>query len=94
MDIQAGNGWNYIIVPNLVGFQRPQITIEGTYRNTGNPQRDDGALNTNDGAMPTAPYMGQEATHWSSTQRIYVAGFRKTDFARYYIAVTVKYTRL
>ena len=63
MDIQAGNGWNYIIVPNLVGFQRPQITIEGTYRNTGNPQRDDGALNTNDGAMPTAPYMGLSLIH-------------------------------
>lgn len=83
LDIQPGVGWNYITIPNIVGFQRPEIVITGTYRNTGNPQA----------TSNLAPYMGNEATHWSSTQRIYVGPFSKTAFARYYVGVKVKYTR-
>lgn len=80
-------GWDYITVPNMAGFQRPQITIEGTYRYSGNP----------DTNFPEAYYMGNEANHWSSTQRVYIGGYRATAkpvAARRYVSLTVKYTRL
>ena len=85
VDATATTGWNIVTHPNLVGFQRPQITVEGTYRSTGNPQA----------TMPRAPYMGNEANHWSSTQRVYIGPYnQKTGTGRYYLATTVKYTRL
>lgn len=84
-DLDALTGWNYITVPNIAGFQRPKITVEGTYRNTGNPSP----------TQPRAPYMGNEANHWSSTQRVYIGQYnQKTGTGRYYVSLTVKYVRV
>lgn len=79
-------GWDYISIPNIAGFQRPQITIEGTYRYSGTPSDQ----------FPRAQYMGNEANHWSSTQRVYIGSYpaaSKPVAARRYIAITIKYTR-
>lgn len=84
VNVSAATGWNWIAIPNLAGYQRPQITIEGTYRNSGNPSA----------FVPRAPYMGQEANHWSSLQRVYIGQYNQKDAAaRYFVAITVKYTR-
>ena len=80
------NGWDVIRVPNLTGFQRPQITIEGTYRQAGTP---------NTGMSP-AYYMGNEANHWSSTQGVYIGNYLATHkpvACRRYVTITVQYTR-
>lgn len=79
-------GWDYISIPNIAGFQRPQITIEGTYRYSGTPSDQ----------FPRAQYMGNEANHWSSTQRVYISCYpaaSKPVAARRYVAITIKYTR-
>ena len=79
-------GWDYITIPNLAGFQRPQITVEGTYRYSGTP---------NTGMSP-AYYMGNEANHWSSTQRVYIGNYLasgKPNACRRYVTLTVQYTR-
>lgn len=84
VDLSANTGWNVISIPAMIDFQRPQITIEGTYRNTGNPST----------TQPRAPYMGCEANHWSSTQRIYIGQYnQKVSTGRYYVAITVRYVR-
>lgn len=86
------NQWAYLIIPNIAGFQTPQITIEGTYRSAGNMNDPD---NNNQGAMPDAPYMGQEAAHWAYTQRIYIAQYQFRDNpSRVYVMYRVKYIRL
>lgn len=79
-------GWDYISIPNIAGFQRPQITIEGTYRYSGTPSDQ----------FPRAQYMGNEANHWSSTQRVYIGCYpaaSKPVASRRYVAITIKYTR-
>ena len=84
VDTAAATGWDFISVPNIAGFRPPRIVVAGTYRNTGNPSA----------TQPRAPYMGNEANHWSSTQRIYIGQYnQKTGTGRYYVAVTVTYTR-
>lgn len=84
IDAAAETGWNFITVPTVAGFQQPIISIDGTYRNTGNPQD----------SMPRAPFMGNEANHWSSTNRVYVGPFnQKTGTGRYYVALRVQYVR-
>lgn len=84
----GANGWDIITVPTLPGFQQPQITLEGTYRQIGNPNADDGVR----GAMPDAPYMGMEAAHWSSTRRIYIAQFNdKPTPATYWVHIRARY---
>lgn len=89
--VTSAAGWDFITIPNLAGFQRPIITIEGTYRQTGNPNEDNGAR----GAMPDAPYMGQEAAHWSSTQRIYIGQFNdKPTASTMFVMYRAKYIRL
>lgn len=93
MDIQPWTGRNYITIPNIAWFQRPEIVMTGTYRSSWNPQRDTAGTPANAGAMPTAPYMWNEACHWSSTQRVYVWPYRKDFFGRYYVWVKVRYTR-
>lgn len=86
------NRWAYLIIPNIAGFQSPQITIEGTYRSSGN-MNDPG--NDNRGAMPDAPYMGQEAAHWAFSQRVYIAQYQFRDNpSRVYVMYRVKYIRL
>jgi len=84
VDVGTTTGWNIIRVASIPGFQVPQITVEGTYRIKGNPSD----------SVPLAPYMGNEANHYSSTQRIYIGQYKyKTAGARYYVSVTVRYVR-
>ena len=86
----AGNGWGWINVPNIAGFQRPRITGIGSYRFSSTAvQDDDGSF----GASPRGPFMAKEAHHWSSTQRIYGAYFRRDNDFRAYIEYVVEYTR-
>lgn len=78
----AGAGWGFITIPNIAGFQRPIITLEGTYRPPSTAiQIDTDVINNqgNVGAGPRGPYMGQEAHHWSSTQRIYIGYYRRDN---------------
>jgi len=94
----AGTGWGYLVVPNLAGFQRPIITVEGTYRFQSTAVQEDGSANTNnqstEGAGPRGPFMGQEAHHWSSTQRIYMGYFRRDNPHRTYVDYRAKYVCL
>jgi len=84
----AGTGWGLIVIPSIAGFQRPIITVEGTYRARSTAiQDDDGAF----GAGPRGPYMGQEAHHWSSTQRIYTGYFRRDNDLDMYVDFRAKY---
>jgi hypothetical protein len=98
MTQDPGTGWGFITVPNIAGFQRPIITVEGTYRTNSNAVQEDGSGNTNnestEGASPRGPYMGQEAHHWSSTQRVYAGFFRRDNPVRMFVEFRAKYTCL
>lgn len=84
----GANGWDIITVPTLPGFGQPEITLEGVYRQAGNPNEDDGVR----GAMPDAPFMGMEACHWSSTRRVYIAQFNdKPNAATYFVQIRARY---
>lgn len=86
----AGTNWDYLVVPNIAGFQRPEIYGIGTYRNQSTvPQTDDGTF----GAAPRGPYMGKEAHEWSSTQRVYLGYFRRDIAFQTYVEFWVRYTR-
>jgi hypothetical protein len=89
----AGVGWGYLQIPNIAGFQRPIITVEGTYRNPSTAiQVDEDTGQGNDGAGPRGPFMGQEAHHWSSTQRIYSGYYRRDNpITSMYIDYRVQY---
>lgn len=90
----GGLGWSYITIPSIAGFQQPLIYEIGTYRNQSISVQEDGPQgNGGDGASPRGPYMGKEAHHWSSTNRIY-HGYNRRDTT--YIMFTefiVKYIR-
>lgn len=91
----AGTGWGYILIPTIAGFQQPIITVEGTYRLQSTAVQEDGSGNTNnnstEGASPRGPYMGQEAHHWSSTNRIYLGFFRRDNPHRTYVEYRMRY---
>lgn len=91
----AGTSWGWISVPNIGGFQRPQIVGIGTYRSDSNaPQTDDGTGASLDGASPRGPLMAQEVHHWSSTQRLYLAYFRRDEaITSMFIEFTARYIR-
>jgi hypothetical protein len=90
--VRAGNGWNRILVPTKAGFQQPEISAIGTYRTTSNaPQEDNG---DNQGASPRGPFMGSEAHHWSSSNSIYLAHYRRDNNYTKYVEFTVKYIRV
>lgn len=87
----AGNGWGWLNVPTIAGFQQPKIGAIGTYRNPSTEiQNDDGTF----GAAPRGPYMGAEAHHWSSTNRVYSGFFRRDDaITSSFFEFTVDYLR-
>lgn len=87
----AGNGWGYLQVPNIGGFQRPEIDVIGTYRVSGNPQFDETNGNPNGGAAPAPAYMGQEAHHWSGSQRVYMGFNRRDNAHRTYVEIKARY---
>lgn len=91
----AGTGWGFLTIPNIAGFQRPIITVDGTYRvGSTAVQIDEPSGQGGDGASPRGPFMGQEAHHWSSTQRIYMGYFRRDNPLDMYIDYRVKYVCL
>ena len=90
----AGIGWGWISIPNIVGFQRPQLTAIGSYRpNTSSVQADNGGGAGGDGAGPRGPFMGCEVHHWSSTQRIYGGYYRRDNEFRAYVEYIARYIR-
>lgn len=87
-----GIGWGYLQIPSIAGFQPPIITVEGTYRSASTSvQRDNQGGDGGDGASPRGPFMGQEAHHWSSTQRIYLGYYRRDNAYSIYIDYRMRY---
>lgn len=95
VSVQPSNaGWDFITVPSIAGFQVPRITV-GTYRSTtGTPQADGPSGAGAEGAAPRGPYMGAEATHWSSTQRVYLGYYRRETAFTLYVMIRAEYTRV
>lgn len=90
----AGTGWGWINIPNIAGFQRPKITGIGSYRFASTAVQEDNSGGASiDGASPRGPLMAKEVHHWSSTQRLYGAYFRRDNDFRAYIEYVVEYTR-
>lgn len=97
-NMPAGAGWTYVVVPNIGGFQRPEISGIGNYR-TGSttPQIDTDVTNNQSrfGAAPRGPRMGKEWHEWSSTQRIYNGYYRRDNaIPSDYVEFIVRYTLL
>jgi len=92
----AGNGWGWIDVPAIAGWQQPKITGIGTYRNDSQaPQTDDGTGTSLDGASPRGPVMSAEVHHWSSTTRLYFAYFRRDEaITSMFVEAVVEYIRI
>ena len=66
----------------------------GKYRLGNNiVQEDDGGAQSQGGAAPRGPYIGQEAHHWSSTQRVYDAFFRRDNAQNSFYEFIVRYIR-
>lgn len=63
-------GWYLLRVDNIAGWDR-EIEIIGSYRQSGNLNNPEPSNNDTQGAMPDAPYMGQEFTEWSNTGLLY-----------------------
>ena len=95
--VPAGNNWPIVTYPILAGFQQPILTIVNMYRTqTLSFQEDDQPGNSVvfDGAAPVGPYMGIEASHWSSTRGVYFPFRRENDIARWFLTVSALYVRL
>lgn len=89
------NTWNFITIPSVAWYKTPKIIVAWTYRQSGNPNDDDLVTANEPWAMPDAPYMWQEATEWSSTQRVYFGQFNNKDAESVYRAmICVKYQEL
>ena len=89
-----GTGWGWINVPNIAGFQRPQILPVNGYRfPSTTPQLDGPGGQGGDGAAPRGPVMNMEIGHWSSTQRVYMAYFRREANIDMYSEFVVRYIR-
>ena len=87
----AGTGWGWLSVPTIAGFQQPQIVGLGSYRSDSTvPQDDNGTF----GAAPRGPLMAREVHHWSSTNRLYLAYFRRdNDITSLFIEAVIRYIR-
>lgn len=93
VDSIVGTSWEFITVPSLTGFQPPKISV-GTYRQTSNSPQPDTNQSANDGAAPYGPIMACEAHHWSSTQRVYLAYYRREAAYRTYVTIRAEYIRI
>lgn len=89
----TANGWVYLTVPNIAGFQRPEIYGLGSYRYSGN--YDTGGTGTAvNSSVPQPAWMAQEINHYLFTQRIYFGrpNGKETD-ARWWVNFYAKYSR-
>lgn len=83
--LQAGNGWNSMLVPSLAGFQRPIIIPMGTYHYQGQWQ--------NGTAETPVPFMGQSATHYLDSLRVYFGSPNRSSQIRTWNAFYLEYIR-
>lgn len=91
----AGNGWGWVAVPNIAGFQRPMFLEAFGYRVPSTAaQIDDASGNGLNGAAPRGPVMNNEISHWSFTQRLYGSYFRRDNDLDTYITLVLQYVRL
>lgn len=92
--ITGNTGWGWINIPTKAGFQQPKIGAIGTYRNqTRSVQEDSQGGVGGDGASPLGQFMGSEAHHWTSTNRIYNGYNRRDNDYTMYIEFTVDYIK-
>lgn len=90
----AGVGWGIITIPTKAGFQQPKISEIGGYRTASNAPQDDDTGNGNGfGASPRGPYMGENPSHWSSTNRLYMPHYRRDNAFSTYVGFIVTYVR-
>lgn len=90
----AGVSWGIITIPSKAGFQQPKISEIGGYRTASNAPQDDDTGNGNGfGASPRGPYMGENPSHWSSTNRLYMPHYRRDNAFSTYVGFTVTYVR-
>lgn len=88
----VGTGWGWVAVPTIAGFQQPQIFAVGTYRPQSTAIQEDNG--DNQGASPRGPFMGAEAHHWTSSNRVYAGYFRRDDNpVDMFIEFNVRYIR-
>lgn len=87
----AVNSWNFFTVPNIAGFQRPEVVPTGSYRYTGNPTNDTTA--PIDQTMVNAPSMNMEWSYYFNGTG-YLNVPNRTQATGYYISFKVKYTRV
>lgn len=86
----AGNGWGWLNMPNIAGFQRPIVQELNGYRiNSTAVQDDDGSF----GATARGPVMDNMLSHWSFTQRLYGSYFRRDNPVDMYVTLVLKYIR-
>lgn len=74
------NVWQYLNIPNIVGYKTPVTTVTGTYRNTGTPT-----------GYPAAPTMNIEATAWTPNL-LYVGGLTENVATNRQVTITIRYT--
>ena len=90
----AGIGWGFIAVPTKAGFQQPKFSEVNGYRSQSVAPQDDDTGNGNGfGASPRGPYMGENPTHWSSTNRLYLPHYRRDNAFVTYVGFIVTYVR-
>ena len=73
------NVWQVFQVPNIAGFKQVVLSVEGTYRQSGNPN-----------GYPVAPIMSCEASRWGGNL-VYVGSFSENQATVRYIHVNAKY---
>ncbi len=73
------NVWQAFSIPSIAGFKVPVVTVNGTYRQNGNPT-----------GYPLAPVMGGEASLWGGNT-IYVGSFTENVATTRYVHFNVKY---
>ena len=73
------NVWQAFSIPSIAGFKAPIVTVNGTYRQNGNPT-----------GYPLAPVMGGEASLWGGNT-IYVGSFTENVATTRYVHFNVKY---
>ena len=73
------NVWQVFQVPNIAGFKQVILSVEGTYRQSGNPN-----------GYPVAPIMSCEASRCGGNL-VYVGSFSENQATVRYIHVNAKY---
>lgn len=71
--------WQMFQIPSIAGFKTPIVSIEGTYRNAGNPT-----------GYPIVPVMGQEASLWGNNL-VYVGSFTENVATTRFVMIKIKY---